>query len=228
MKKRGLSQETLKVIACITMLVDHIGAILVPENLNLRIVGRIAFPIYCFLLSEGAAYTRDPKKYGLRLLIGAVLSEIPFDLALYGELTWEHQSVMITLLLGFAMIQCRQKVKGFWMAPVILGFMLAAELLGTDYGAAGIAVIALFVFTREMPGAVLIQTLGLVLIGLDSVKLPLGGIYIPCQLYAVAAMVPIWLYHGRKATHGKAVQWAFYLFYPAHLLILWIVSMNSF
>lgn len=86
MPKRGLSQETLKIIACVTMLLDHIGATFCP-GIGLRIVGRIAFPIYCFLLAEGVHYTHSPKKYGLRLLIGALLSEIPFDLLFFGELT---------------------------------------------------------------------------------------------------------------------------------------------
>ena len=99
MEKCGLSQESLKLIACITMLLDHIGATLVLRMVQgmpmpndqyrqlvgiyyaFRIIGRIAFPIFCFLLVEGAYRTRNPKKYGLRLFIGMLLSEIPFDLA---------------------------------------------------------------------------------------------------------------------------------------------------
>ena len=93
----GISQEGLKLLACITMLIDHIGATLMIRLIQetsandaslvwlyylMRIIGRIAFPIYCFLLVEGAAHTRDPKKYGLRLFVGMLLSEIPFDLSL--------------------------------------------------------------------------------------------------------------------------------------------------
>ena len=72
-KKQGLSQEGLKLIACVTMLIDHIGAAFVPW-MWLRMVGRIAFPIYCFLLAEGAFYTRNPRRYGARLAVGALLA----------------------------------------------------------------------------------------------------------------------------------------------------------
>ena len=96
MKKSGLSQETLKIIACVTMLIDHVGATVVESQFlvtpsdgiyylyfAMRIIGRVAFPIYCFLLAEGAHYTHDPRKYALRLFIGALLSEPGFDFALF-------------------------------------------------------------------------------------------------------------------------------------------------
>ena len=108
MERKGLSQEGLKVIACLTMLVDHIGATMV-SGYWLRIIGRIAFPIYCFLLAEGASYTKNPKKYALRLLIGFLLSELPFDLAFRRKLTWDYQNVMLTLLLGFLAVQIIMK-----------------------------------------------------------------------------------------------------------------------
>ena len=127
MKKCGLSQESLKLIACVTMLIDHIGATLVLRMLQsmpvrneqynllvgiyytLRIIGRVAFPIFCFLLVEGAYYTRNPKKYAMRLFVGMLLSEIPFDLAFSSRgnvfFDWSSNSVMLTLLLGFCMIE---------------------------------------------------------------------------------------------------------------------------
>ena len=77
--KKGISQEGLKILACLTMLLDHIGAVFV-RGYTLRIIGRIAFPIYCFLLVEGVLHTKNPRRYGLRLGIGLLLSEIPFDL----------------------------------------------------------------------------------------------------------------------------------------------------
>ena len=129
MQKKGLSQEGLKLIACITMLLDHIGAVVVMawfENSSgankgllldlyemLRVIGRLAFPIYCFLLVEGSVHTCDPKRYGLRLLIAAVLSEIPYDLAIYGGISWQNQSVMVTLLLGFLMLRVMDRLGKF-------------------------------------------------------------------------------------------------------------------
>lgn len=110
MEKKGLSQEALKSIACITMLLDHIGATMV-RGYTLRIIGRIAFPIFCFLMAEGAYHTKNPRKYCLRLMIGMLLSELPFDLAFRLKPTWEYQSVMVTLLLGFVVVEIIQNTR---------------------------------------------------------------------------------------------------------------------
>lgn len=221
--KKGLSQEGLKLIACVTMLLDHIGAALVPVT-ALRVIGRLAFPIYCCLMAEGMAHTRNPKRYGIRLAIGAVLSEIPFDLLFFGRLTLAHQSVMITLLLGYLMVLWMGKMPRSPMIPVILCAM-AAELLGTDYGAMGVAMIALFVLTRQQENRLILQILGVAglcwMIG--GVGRHVGGIHIPFQIFGAAAMVPIGLYQGRKATASRWVQWGFYLFYPVHLTVLWLI-----
>ena len=223
MEKKGISQEVLKTIACVTMLIDHIGAALVP-SMELRVIGRLAFPIYCFLLAEGIAHTRDPKKYALRLGLGALLAEIPFDLLFYGELTFGYQSVMITLLLGFLMAMWARK-SGHILLPFAVCFF-AAELLHTDYGGYGVALIALFAVSADKPHKRLIQTLGMAVIMLlmGSIPVAVGGIRVPIQLFAVAAMVPICFYSGRKATSSVWVQRVFYLFYPVHLAVLWLIA----
>lgn len=236
MERKGLYQEGLKLIACVTMLLDHIGASLVQSMYLsahwavlydlywlLRTVGRLSFPIYCFLLAEGAARTRDPKKYALRLALGAVLAEVPFDLLFYGGLTWEHQSVMVTLLLGYLMILVLKtaKTSGGKML-LIVPFALAAELLGTDYGGFSALVIGLFALTRERGDRILLQTLGQLLLWwlMGSAAVPIGPVEVPVQLFAVLSMIPIALYSGRKRTASRAVQRGFYLFYPVHLVVL--------
>ena len=222
MKQKGLSAETLKLIACITMLIDHIGAILVPQ-IWLRVVGRIAFPIYCFLLAEGAHYTRDKKKYGLRLLMGLLLSEIPFDIAFWGRLTWTHQSVMVTLLLGYTMLVLMGMVKN----PILkiltaLPFYFLADLLNCDYGGQGILFILVFGLAREYSLPLWVSAIALAAASLANPSFPiyLMGISIPIELFCLGAMVPLAFYSGRKATKSKAVQWAFYFFYPGHLAVL--------
>lgn len=222
--KRGISQEGLKAIACVCMLLDHIGAALVPD-VGLRIVGRIAFPIYCFLLVEGMAHTRNRGRYALRLGIGAALSEVPFDLLFFGGLTWHHQSVMVTLLLGFGML-CWMRRTGWRVLPVVV-CSFAAELLGTDYGGAGVMMIFLFAVTRELPYRLWIQTiaLGILCALMDSFRVNVFGLRIPIEVFAVAAMLPIGFYSGRKATKSPALQWGFYLFYPVHLAALWLISL---
>ena len=205
-KERGLSQEWLKMIACVTMLVDHIGAVFFPWQTGLRIVGRLAFPIYCFLLAEGMARTRNVKKYGIRLAIGAVLAEVPFDLLFFRGLTLAHQSVMVTLLIGYVMVLWMRRFPK-WHGFQVCICALAAELLCTDYGALGVLIIALFVLTRERKHRLLIQTAMLAVLNWW-----LNGYWV--QMFAVAAILPIALYSGRKSTYGRTIQWIFYLFYP--------------
>lgn len=226
MEKKGLSQEGLKLIACVTMLLDHIGATLVPL-VGLRVIGRLAFPIYCFLLAEGAARTRNPKKYALRLAIGAVLSEIPFDLLFFGGLTWTHQNVMVTLLLGYAAVVSMGRIEPFAGKLLItVPFALAAELLGTDYGGFGVWMVAFFALTRQMPRRGIVQIVGLTalcwLIG--GYRIALGSVRVPIEMFGVLALIPIGLYSGRKAASGRAVQWCFYLFYPVHMAVLLAIS----
>lgn len=223
--RKGLSQEGLKVIACVTMLLDHIGAVFVP-GYGLRIIGRLAFPIYCFLLAEGMAHTRDVRKYGLRLAIGALLSEIPFDLLFFGGFTWGHQSVMVTLLLGYGMTLWVRRTPRLGLVAVIV-CALAADVMNTDYGAMGVMMIALFTWTRELEDRVGWQAVGLAVLGwlTGGMGWQIGAVHIPIQLFGVLAMVPICLYSGRKGTSSRAVQWGFYLFYPVHLALLVIAEM---
>ena len=124
MKTKRLPQEILKLIACITMFIDHFGAAIVielpiPHMAELyyacRVIGRIAFPIYAFLLVEGMYRTTKPVKYIVRLCVGILLAELPFDFLFEGGFTWEYQSVMVTLTLGAIMLLCMDKVKTQWV-----------------------------------------------------------------------------------------------------------------
>ena len=222
-KKHGLSQEGLKLIACATMLIDHIGAAFLPTMLWLRVVGRIAFPIYCFLLAEGAAHTRDSRRYGTRLAIGALLAEVPFELLFFGGISLSHSSVMVTLLLGFIAIESMKKLPRFWPL-VFFGCAVIAEALGTDYGGLGVMLMVFFAVTRK--GSKILQTIGVFIICwmIGGFAWQVGPISVPMEIVGAAAMVPICLYSGRKATRSKAIQWAFYLFYPVHLTILLLIE----
>lgn len=246
--KKGISQEVLKLIACVTMLLDHFGAICAPARdldfwqflmfegtlyssvgmyYALRCIGRLAFPIFCFLLAEGAHYTKNPHKYALRLGIGVLLAELPFDFAFYGGWTWEHQSVMITLLLGYGALLLMKRCDSILLKlAAVVPFIFLAEWMCTDYGGYGVAMIALFGLTRELPRARLLQLLGLLAINgmMQSATLQyLLGIPLSIQLLAPLAMIPIALYSGKKATANKVIQWGFYLFYPVHMAVLWLL-----
>ena len=232
MNKKILSQEALKLIACITMLIDHFGAAIVIElpvahmadlYYACRIIGRIAFPIYGFLLAEGMRHTRNTGKYILRLAVGILLAELPFDFLFEGGFTWADQSVMVTLTLGAVMLLCMQKTeRKLLKLLLILPFAILADLAKSDYGAGGIVMIAVFALLDQP----ILQTIAVFLVNwqmLPSEGVIIFGVLIIIQLLATLAMIPIALYDGRKLTHSRAIQWGFYLCYPVHLLILWLI-----
>ena len=225
--EKGLSQEGLKILACVTMLVDH-AALLFGGSPWLRVIGRLAFPIYCFLLTEGIRHTRDVRCYLSRLLFAAIVSEPIYDLVLYPCVgIWQHQNVLWTLALGCAMLWCMTMIhKPVAKLAVMLLFALAAELVRASYGSSGIYMIALFALCRGMPEGKWVLAAGLLVINwlMGSFTAPVFGLDVPVQLFAELALVPIFLYSGEKRTRLKAVSWGFYLFYPAHLLLLWGIA----
>ena len=247
MKQKGISQEGIKTIATITMLIDHVSAVLVYEwymtqslsagyhmkglwdlYMFLRIIGRIAFPIYCFLLVEGVHYTKNPKKYGIRLAIGALLSEIPFDLAFSGGWDLSYNSVMITLLLGFFMLEAMKRVDLLWKCLLVLPFYALAELLKTDYARNGILIIAFLAITRGIPHEKLFRFIGMILLLNFGGAINIGFIRMPIELFGLIGIALVFLYDGKKRSYSKVFQWAFYLFYPVHLLILWLTKILIF
>ena len=225
--EKGLSQEGLKTLACVTMLVDH-AALLFGGSPWLRVIGRLAFPIYCFLLTEGIRHTLDVRRYLSRLLFAAIVSEPIYDLVLYPCVgIWQHQNVLWTLALGCAMLWCMTMIhKPVAKLAVMLLFALAAQLVRASYGSSGIYMIALFALCWGMPEGKWVLAAGLLVINwlMGSFTVSVFGLDVPVQLFAELALVPIFLYSGEKRTRLKAVSWGFYLFYPAHLLLLWGIA----
>lgn len=253
MEKKGLSGCWLKVIAVITMLIDHTAATILEEmlmqlpewgpidNANwdqwytlylvLRGIGRMAFPIYCFLLVEGFTHTRSRARYALRLLVFALISEVPFDLALNGEFfTLNYNNVFFTLLIGLLTITAvdfiREKLAAeaeigrntTWkdvlrlvltVAVLLLGGAMAEIVLRCDYGACGVlAIFALYVFRqRRMAGFALAVAI-------------LGVLSSTLEFAALLMLIPIYFYDG---TRGRQMKYFFYAFYPVHLLILALI-----
>lgn len=212
------------------MLIDHIGAavlarlIIAGEGtemmyqiyLAMRTIGRIAFPIYCFLLVEGFEHTKDRKKYAMRLFLFALLSEIPFDLAFSSRvIEFSYQNVFFTLfiglltMMGFEVIeqkvQWKPALRGIAMAGVLFAGMGIAYLMQTDYDAKGVlCILTLYVF-RKMRGPQMLA--GCISFGW-------------WELEALVAFIPIAFYNGKK---GWNMKYLFYVFYPLHLFILYLV-----
>lgn len=212
LRTAGLTSYQLKWIAIITMVIDHTGAVLYPGELLWRYIGRLSFPIFCFLLVEGFCHTHDIYQYMLRLGIFAVISEIPYDLAFRGRLLeFEHQNVFFTLLLGVIMMYVLEK-GGDWPEKIVevLWVMWLANMLRTDYSYKGILLICIFYLSRQnfwprIAGGALWNLLWN------------GSV----QGYGALAVIPIAFYNGER---GRKMKYFFYVFYPAHLLILYGLS----
>nr|MCR5748437.1 conjugal transfer protein TraX [Lachnospiraceae bacterium] len=153
-----MSGTALKCIAALSMLLDHVGAVLFPEVIWLRYVGRIAFPIYCFLIVEGFFHTRNLAKYMMRLLIFGLISEVPFDLAFHGTVIYtDYQNVFWTLLLGLfaisfmSLVTIKNSILRLLVQILIaVPFGVGAELMHTDYRWIGVAMISIMYLFRRM------------------------------------------------------------------------------
>ena len=210
---RGIDGFWLKMLAVVTMLIDHIGAIFFPGVLWIRAIGRLSFPSYAFLLTEGFHHTRSTDSYLKRLVLFACISEPFFDLAFYGELIHPaHQNIFFTLALSLFMLdKCRDE-KAYWKnMGWLLGVMITAELLHVDYGCGGVLVVLLFERLRERK-KLMAAAVSLLFIFLW------GGV----QSFAALALLPILLYNGER---GRKIKYVFYTFYPVHLAILWLLKL---
>lgn len=221
-----MNSFTLKLIAIITMLIDHTADVLVPLDqpiyIIMRAIGRLAFPIFCFLIVEGLYYTKNINKYMLRLGIFALISELPFDLALFERtFTWDHQNVYFTLVIGLIVIYGLQKIRIHFVSNQVISFILQfiviiagceiAYLLKTDYNAMGVILILMFYLFRDKKLPLIISVL--------FVTIVLGGTF---EGLASFALIPILLYNGLR---GPKVKYVFYAFYPVHLLCLYLFSL---
>lgn len=234
----------LKLIAIITMTIDHFavvfGLVYVKEkdvyrlssNITydtydlMRSIGRIAFPIFCFMIVEGYFHTRNVFKYGARLLIFAIISQIPFSLMLYGEpyIKGGHLNVYFTLFLGLAAVASldyfynkfrNEEIPGIsTLAPgiiIAISSVCVAELLKTDYSAMGVLFILMFYLFRGHPL--------LLLCGLSATIYTLSD---PIEFYGLIALIPIFLHNGKK---GPGLKYFFYLYYPLHMLLFFVLKL---
>ena len=239
-KRIEISAAALHIIAMTFMLMDHLWATLLPAQDWLTCIGRIAFPVFAFMTVEGYFHTHNLKKYMLRLLLFALISEIPFDL-MYGG-TWFypiHQNVIWTLLMGLLGIHLMETVhknQKRWLyvltAFVTVVFeMIFGTLCMVDYYGVGVLTVFVFYFFRGRRWWCLLgQFLALYWLNVEL----LGGLMYPVQLFgaefevcqqglALLALIPIWLYRGRQGYHSKPFQYVCYAFYPVHMLVLVLV-----
>lgn len=238
--KFEITSFTLHIMAMIFMLCDHLWGTIIQGNDWLTCIGRLTFPIYAFMIVEGYFHTKNLKKYVGRLLIFAILSEIPFNLAMGSRFFYPiHQNVLWTFLISIGLIHWNEKTKEkkLWKR-ILVGFasILIGSIVGiitfVDYYHAGILMVLVFYFFRHKKWwCYLGQFICMWYINCDM----LGGLqyemnilgqtyFISRQGFALLALIPIWLYNGKQGYHSKTLQFIYYAFYPVHLLILGILK----
>lgn len=243
-----MSTFTLKLLAIITMLIDHATVVFIPESswywIAGRLIGRLAFPIFAFLLVEGFYHTSNIKKYLTRLGIFALISELPFDLAFYnsnyanvgGDIRRDfpkmftdgqkfdivirrfmgHQNIFFTLFLGLLAIWLISMIEKKYKSNLLyVNIINALITLAFSLGAAILRTDYRFLGILIIVAFYLFRGSKTLLV--ISLLILSGSIV---QAFSALAIAPIALYNGKK---GKSMKYFFYAFYPAHLLILYVL-----
>lgn len=207
----------LKIIAMITMLIDHIGAVFFPitqlisQNTIWRIIGRLSFPIFAFQLGIGYKHTKNKEKHILTMLIFALISQLPYSLAL----DTKTLNIGFTFLISILIIYSIEKFKSY--ALKILSTILLLYLgiiLNIDYGIYGIALCVGLYYAQNskiLTTSILFSFTLLHTILMKNLTM----------IFAIMSIIPIILYNKKQ---GKKTKWPFYIFYPAHLLALYLIK----
>ncbi|MEG1993766.1 MAG: TraX family protein [Oscillospiraceae bacterium] len=229
---------TLRVIAMVSMLLDHMWATVITGNAWMTYAGRLAYPIFAFLLVEGFFHTSNLKKYLVRLGIFAIISEIPFNLIMGGSIIYPfHQNVIVTFLIGLITMYIIEKSKSIEnkflatigvIATCIFSFIFATITLA-DYFGYGILIILVFYFAHGLKYGWIIELVGMIYVNyilMGGQVIPMfGGVFeFPTQAFALLSLIFIWLYNGKRGINSKIARYSFYIFYPLHMLILYFIA----
>lgn len=223
-----MSSFLLKIIACFTMLLCHIPFVYPQYSVPLIYIGKISFPLYAFLISEGYVHTRNFSKYLTRLIVFGVISQIPAYLLFVGKsFNGLYLNIFFTLALGLLGIRIYDKIKSKYISiPLIILLAVLAELLKFDYGAFGVLMIVCFyVFKRNKLNMVLSQMFLMFILYMKKMSYYTFSLfnlqYILFQLlFSVISLAIILTYNGKKGKSSNKIKLMFYFFYPVHLIIL--------
>ncbi len=227
-----MSNFVLKIIACVTMFLGHIPFAF-PALVNPCLyIGRLAFPIFAFLISEGYVHTKSFSKYLKRLFVFAIISQIPAYLLFFNDFSYLYFNIFFTLAFGLLSIRIYDKVKNkiiSWPLIIILAFL--AEVLGFDFGAVGVLMILVFYITKNRSKGYMILYEFLLMFALfadDFLVKTVTKSYLIATgakfVITFSALIPIVLYNGKLGKNNKKNKLAFYLFYPIHLTLLCVLK----
>ena len=235
-QSKGMTHSRLHIIAMLFMLCDHLWGTLFISQEWLTCVGRMAFPIFAFLTAEGYRKTKNLKRYMGRLLICAILSEIPFNWMISGSAIYPyHQNVLWTFLISIFILWIIDHIKipKMMSLPIFtaLGYVAGYAFM-VDYYGVGILTVLMFYYLDDCENwdcrlhqAALMIVFNAWMLGGYCYNIFLFGIsmMIPQQSFALLSLPFIWCYKGRKGWRGKGYQWFCYAFYPIHMLILSVI-----
>ncbi len=247
-----MTGNILKFIACLTMLCDHVGAAMKIYGVGthdaadtLRIIGRLSFPIFAFLIAEGYKHTRNVSKYAFRLFIFGIISEIPYNLCFHGTRIYSGLNVMFTLFTALMAIAfsdmclkyAQKEYRFLFIIPVVAACIIAGKTK-MDYGYFGVLLVFMLYLIDgdDIKRRFLIIPALLVFASREYIKGYFNEITVSDwgknQLFSFLTFIPLFMYNGKQGLKIKSrflrklVQYAFYAFYPVHLLVLYFLFTN--
>lgn len=232
-----MNRNHIKLIACLAMVIDHIGYVLFPQTEAFRILGRLAMPLFAFFIGEGCLHTRDKKKYFLRVLVLALICQWVYIAEAFITGSGDGLYLNILFTFSFSIILCfismraekEKNIKwylifllaaaGLWAMNILFEYIRVKKGIGLelDYGIEGI-LLPLFALVKMEKGKKLICFS----VGLFFFSLSLYGFMTPYFIFAMLSLVPLCFYNGQG---GKMnMKYFFYLFYPLHLAVIYGVN----
>ena len=219
-----MSSFVLKIIAIISMLFDHVGYTIFNKFSFMNYIGRFAFPIFAFQLTEGYSHTKDLKNYFFRLFLFAIISQVPYMLFISSYTNSFSFNILFTLILGLLAITVYENLDNKYLGTFLVALCcIIAQSFYFDYGWFGIAIIFIFHIFKNKKW---IMNLSFAIVTFINYFykyiITFRYEYLFIILFCVLALIPINLYNGKK---GKDTKYLLYIFYPLHLIILYLVHL---
>ena len=226
---QGLNSALLKLIALVTMTIDHIGMILFPEQQIYRYIGRIAFPIFAYLIAEGYTYTRDKRKYFLKMVVMAIITQIPYIVV---QNNW-YLNILCTFTISIIILALIDKISDkvsdnmlFKLAIIAMIYFIGNQIeesltfkiigIEIDYGTLGALLPVLAYIGRNKFEKIVLFTAGLLGVALAG--------HTHVQIYALISVIFLMLYNGEKGYSSRWFKELFWFYYPVHLGLLYLIK----
>ena len=245
--KAGLSISALKYIAIAAMLIDHIAFAFLDDGEHIilytimDLIGRITGPIMFFAAAEGYHHTKDLKKYLSRLFAFALISYLPFMYAWSDHFNPLRLNVIFTIFLGLLAVHARRSIKNIFLKILVISVLILASI-PADYGTSGVIIILVFDFFYGNRRNQLAGYLLIVLLDFDVLSFFIHPFWAriydgqfavsyyssPDNFICLGFLIPFFLlmfYNGQPGSRSKLSKWVFYIFYPAHLIIIGLIRL---